>query len=82
MPGVSNEVQLMNFDLAGFAVSAGSACSSGRIEVSHVLLAMGVPKELATCAIRISGGWAKTEAEIRGCTEVWRHTQSRLKKSA
>ncbi len=78
MPGVGQEVQLMDFDLKGFAVSAGSACSSGRIEVSHVLAAMGVDKGLAGNAIRISGGWATTEAEITAFTNAWRATCERL----
>ena len=80
MPGVSNEVQLMDFDLKGFAVSAGSACSSGRIEPSHVLLAVGVPKELAASAIRVSGGWQTTEGDIRSFTEAWKQLYSRLAK--
>lgn len=78
MPGVSNEVQLMDFDLKGFAVSAGSACSSGRIEVSHVLTAMGIPKELAGCAIRVSGGWRTTEQEIQAFTQGWKQLRQRL----
>jgi cysteine desulfurase len=61
----TQEVTLMKLDLAGFAVSAGSACSSGRIEPSHVLLAMGVEKNVAASAIRISAGWNTTEDEIR-----------------
>ncbi len=65
---LSQEVMLMKLDLAGFAVSAGSACSSGRIEPSHVLSAMGVEQALAARAIRISGGWAITEQEIQGIT--------------
>jgi cysteine desulfurase len=71
MPGFSNEVQLMNFDLQGFAISAGSACSSGRIEASHVLTAMGASDTLASCAIRVSGGWATTEQEIQQFLDVW-----------
>ncbi|MDE3060895.1 MAG: cysteine desulfurase [Pseudomonadota bacterium] len=82
MPGVSNEVQLMDFDLKGFAVSAGSACSSARVEVSHVLLAMGVPKALASSAIRVSGGWATTEQEIRRFAEAWQQMAARLAKKA
>jgi cysteine desulfurase len=78
MPGVGNEVQLMDFDLKGFAVSAGSACSSGRIEVSHVLLAMGVDKSLAANAIRISGGWATSKDEISAFTNAWKTTCERL----
>ncbi len=65
---LSQEVMLMKLDLAGFAVSAGSACSSGRIEPSHVLSAMGVENALAAQAIRISGGWETTEDEIEGIT--------------
>lgn len=71
MPGMDNQIQLMNFDLGGFAVSAGSACSSGRIETSHVLLAMGIAKEIASCTIRISGGWNTTPQEIEKFTEKW-----------
>lgn len=82
MPGVSNEVQLMDFDLKGFAVSAGSACSSGRVEVSHVLLAMGIPKETAACAIRVSAGWNTTEKDITAFTEAWKQTHARLCKKA
>jgi len=80
MPGVSNEVQLMNFDLGGFAVSAGSACSSGRIEGSHVLAAMGVSKDLAGSAIRVSGGWKTTEEDIISFTGVWKAICERLAK--
>ncbi len=80
MLGVGNETQLIDFDLNGFAVSAGSACSSGRIEPSHVLLAMGVSPELAGCAIRISGGWNSTEDEIKKFTQAWLKLASRLKR--
>ena len=81
MPGASNEVQLMDFDLGGFAVSAGSACTSGRIEVSHVLTAMGAPREQASTAIRVSAGWATTQNEIELFTKTWIKTCCRLGKS-
>lgn len=80
MPSVSNEVQLIDFDLNGYAVSAGSACSSGRIEKSHVLLAMGVESELASCAIRVSGGWNTNKDEIEKFTAIWLGLAARLKK--
>lgn len=54
LPGTSNELQLMNLDLAGYAISAGAACSSGKIGVSHVLLAMGIPENHAREAVRVS----------------------------
>jgi cysteine desulfurase len=81
LPEVSNEVQLMDLDLGGFAVSAGSACSSGRIEVSHVLTAMKNPKELAACAIRISSGWGTTQQELENFTNAWIKMCCRLGKS-
>ncbi|MDX1974912.1 MAG: cysteine desulfurase family protein [Rickettsiales bacterium] len=82
MPGISQETQLMDFDLAGFAVSAGSACSSGRIEPSHVLLAMGIDKKLAGSAIRVSLGWDTKEEEIHAFTQAWIATCERLAKIA
>jgi cysteine desulfurase len=81
MPGVSNEVQLMDFDLKGFAVSAGSACSSGRIEGSHVLTAMGVEKSLVSSAIRISAGWQTSQKDINLFSEAWKQTSGRLKRA-
>lgn len=65
LAGVTQEIALMKLDLAGFALSAGSACSSGRISESHVLKAMGTPPELSACAIRISGGWGTSEADVK-----------------
>ncbi len=63
-PGMRAETLLMNLDLEGFAVSSGSACSSGKVGKSHVLDAMGVAAELASGAIRISSGWNTNEQDI------------------
>ncbi|WP_119301980.1 cysteine desulfurase family protein [Dongia deserti] len=62
--GKSSETLVMALDLAGFAVSAGSACSSGKVRPSHVALAMGYGEEVARSAIRISLGWWNSESEI------------------
>lgn len=64
VPGLRSETQVMAMDLAGLAVSAGSACSSGKVTPSHVLQAMGAPEALAACAIRVSLGPENTMAEI------------------
>ena len=82
MPGVKSETQLMNFDLAGFAVSAGSACSSGRVAASSVLLAMGLAPEVAETAIRISWGWGTTRAELENFATAWKQIYGRLSKKA
>ncbi len=71
MPGVESETQVMALDLAGVAVSAGAACSSGKVGVSHVLLAMGVAEDEAACAIRISLGWGSTAADAERLIEAW-----------
>ncbi len=71
MPGVGSETQLIHCDMHAVAVSAGSACSSGKITPSHVLLAMGVPPEQAQQAIRISLGWNNTQADIEQFARVW-----------
>jgi cysteine desulfurase len=71
MPGVSASAQLMRFDLAGIAVSQGSACSSGSMRRSHVLTAMGIDDDLAGRTIRVSLGWTTTIAEIERFAEVW-----------
>ncbi|PXA98903.1 cysteine desulfurase [Nostoc sp. 3335mG] len=63
VPGVRNATAMMALDLQGLSVSAGSACSSGKVGASHVLLAMGVPRELAECALRVSFGWNSTPAD-------------------
>lgn len=70
-PNLSSELQLMHLDLEGICVSAGSACSSGRIEPSHVLQAMGYSKQEAGTAIRISMGWATTEIEVKAFLKTW-----------
>lgn len=82
MPGVKSETQIMNFDLAGFAVSAGSACSSGRVAASATLVAMGVAPEIAECALRISWGWGSTKAEIEAFAAAWKQLYNRLNTKA
>jgi cysteine desulfurase len=72
MPGVQSETQVMGLDLSGVAVSAGSACSSGKVEPSHVLRALGAPDAETGCAIRISLGWASREADVDKLVSVWR----------
>jgi cysteine desulfurase len=71
VPGVKAETALIAMDLAGFAVSSGSACSSGKVSASHVLKAMGVTDELGGCAIRLSIGPTTTKADIDSCLAAW-----------
>lgn len=63
VPGVRNATAMMALDLMGLSVSSGSACSSGKVGASHVLAAMGVPREIAECALRVSFGWTSTGAD-------------------
>ncbi|WP_395463268.1 cysteine desulfurase family protein [Wolbachia endosymbiont of Cantharis cryptica] len=71
MPRVKSDVQLMHFDLDNIAVSNGSACSSGKVEPSHVLLAMGAAKEQAECSIRISIGPGTKPRDIKKIVDCW-----------
>lgn len=70
-PGLPAETQLMALDLAGVAVSSGSACSSGKVGPSHVLAAMGLAPDLARCAIRVSLGWSSTAGHIARFVQAW-----------
>jgi cysteine desulfurase len=72
MPGLKAETALINLDLDGFAVSSGSACSSGKVTPSHVLAAMGVDRSLAAAAIRVSIGPTTSENEIDMFLQAWR----------
>lgn len=71
MPVVSGSAQLMRFDMAGFAVSQGSACSSGSLKQSHVLEAMGLDPALSSRIIRVSFGWNTTRAEVEAFCAAW-----------
>lgn len=70
-PGWKGETQVMVMDLAGFAVSAGSACSSGKVRPSRVLRAMGFDDVAAASALRVSIGPTTTEAEVMGFARAW-----------
>jgi cysteine desulfurase len=80
VPGLKAETAVIGFDLEGIAVSSGSACSSGKVQPSHVLQAMGFGPELAKGAVRLSLGWSTTEADIDCCLEAWRKLASALLK--
>ena len=82
-PGFPSDLQVMQMDLSGLMVSAGSACSSGKVRASRVVEAMGLP-ELSPYALRVSGGWATTEADWQVFTEAWlkAHAQHRLRHAA
>ena len=79
LPGLSAETLLMALDLAGFAVSSGSACSSGKVAKSHVLAAMGVAPELAASALRVSLGWTTTLEHIDQFISAWNRIKARRK---
>jgi cysteine desulfurase len=71
VPGVKAETAVIALDLEGVAVSAGAACSSGKVQPSHVLAAMGVPSHLARAGVRVSLGPSTTESEIDRFIEAW-----------
>jgi cysteine desulfurase len=71
MPGMPAETQVIALDLDGVMVSAGAACSSGRVRASHVLAAMGLDPELVGSTIRVSLGWSTTQADIDRFIESW-----------
>jgi cysteine desulfurase len=82
VPGLAGETQVMALDLAGVAVSAGSACSSGRVRASHVLRAMGASEEEAASAIRVSLGWRSEAGDVERFLEAWRALYRRCAGSA
>jgi cysteine desulfurase len=80
VPGLKAETAVIGFDLAGIGVSSGSACSSGKVQPSHVLQAMGFAPELAQGAVRLSLGWSTSETEIDSAVEAWRELADGLLK--
>ncbi|MGF1641615.1 MAG: cysteine desulfurase family protein [Rhodospirillales bacterium] len=78
MPGVAAETQVMALDLAGISVSAGAACSSGKVVASAVLRAMNVDETLAASALRVSFGWTSVEDDVDRLLEAWGGIYTRL----
>ncbi len=81
LPGVKAETQVIALDLAGIAVSAGAACSSGKVSESHVLAAMGLGR-LAGSAIRVSLPWNATASDVDGFIEAYTAMAQRLTRTA
>lgn len=82
MPGIASASQLVQLDLAGISISAGSACSSGSMKPSRVLAAMGVAPEIAASAIRVSFGPSTDESDVEQFTAEWRRIRERGKAEA
>jgi cysteine desulfurase len=80
--GIEGETLLMNLDRAGIAVSSGSACASGSLNPSHVLLAMGIERDVARCAIRISLGKDNTQADVDYFLRNLRHELANIHQPA
>jgi cysteine desulfurase len=78
--GMKAETAVIAFDLEGIAVSSGAACSSGKVQPSHVLAAMGVSPSLLRGAVRVSLGWTTTEADVERFFGAWRKLASALSK--
>jgi cysteine desulfurase len=78
--GMKAETAVIAFDLEGVAVSSGAACSSGKVQPSHVLAAMGVPPQLARAAVRVSLGPTTTQSEIDRTIQAWIRISSVLRK--
>lgn len=71
-PGLRAETAVIGFDLEGISVSSGSACSSGKVQPSHVIEAMGFGPELTRSGIRVSLGWETTETDVERFLEAWK----------
>ena len=82
VPGADSEALIMHLDLAGVAASSGSACSTGAVEPSHVLVAMGLPRELALGAIRLSLGHGSTADDVARAAEVMPGVVAKVRKLA
>lgn len=82
MPGVTSASQLVQLDLAGISVSAGSACSSGSMKSSHVLRAMGLPEEIAGSVVRVSFGPSTSDSDVERFVGEWRRIGGRAKRAA
>ena len=75
------ETAIIAFDLNGIAVSSGAACSSGKVQASHVLAAMGVEAGLARGAVRVSLGWSTSERDVESLLNAWKNVVSSLLKT-
>ncbi len=82
MPGISSAAQLIRLDMAGFAVSAGSACSSGSMRPSHVLAAMGYSAQAAAEVVRVSFGWTTTVEDVAKFAEAWTRIATDIRRAA
>ena len=82
MPGTKAETAIIAFDLEGFALSSGAACSSGKVQPSHVLGAMGVPPQLGRAALRISLGPTTSESDIDRFVRAWINVSAVLLKES
>jgi cysteine desulfurase len=82
VPGWKGETQVMQMDLAGFAISAGSACSSGKVNASRVLRAMGYDEQTASSAIRVSLGPDTTEDDVLRFADAWTAQYQKFKAKA
>jgi cysteine desulfurase len=80
LPGMKAETAVIAFDLEGVAVSSGAACSSGKVQPSHVLAAMSVSPALTQAAVRVSLGWETTEADLLRFLDAWRKLGTALSK--
>jgi cysteine desulfurase len=80
VPRVKAETAIIALDLNGIAVSSGSACSSGRVQASSVLTAMGVGIELTRGALRISLGWTTSDRDVESLLNAWNSVVSSLLK--
>ncbi len=81
MPGVPAEIQVMALDLAGVCIGAGAACSSGKVQRSAVLAAMGIETAEAETAVRISLGWSTVAGDIERLIAAWRDLYIRVVRS-
>ncbi|HEV2687967.1 MAG TPA: cysteine desulfurase family protein [Bryobacteraceae bacterium] len=78
--GLEGEALVISLDLKGFAVSSGSACSSGAVEPSHVLLAIGLPRERARASLRFSLGHSNTEEQVDALIDAVAESAAQLRK--